>query len=280
MSAGLRLITTVVGAVRDDPRYLVASFLTVILVAGHVWLRFLESLGQFAVALTVALAAELALSRIYRGEWPNPVSSYMTGVSIGILVRSPAVWPYAMGSLLGIGQKYVVQFRRRHLFNPSNFGLSLLLLAAPETVAALGKQWTNLPAVSIGILTLGALVIGRLRRLHLVGTYVGGFVLLTIARGAITGSPFLAELGEIFGPPFQLFVFFMITDPKTSPSTTARRVAYAAAVAVVEAVFRLARVVNAPFYSLLLVSPVATCLDVARNGATTSADARPPSAIP
>ena len=116
---------TLIDGLRRDPRYLVAGFLTLILIIGQVWLNFLESLGQFATAVVFSMATEIVLSRIYYGKWPNPISSYMTGVSIGILVRSPAWWPYAAGSVLAISQKYAIQFRERHLFNPSNFGLCI-----------------------------------------------------------------------------------------------------------------------------------------------------------
>ena len=136
---------------------MVAGFLTFILVVGQVWLGFLESFEQFATALVFSMATEVVLSRIYHGKWPNLISSYMTGVSIGILVRSPFWWPYAVGSVLAIAQKYAIQFRDRHLFNPSNFGLCILLLAAPESVAALSKQWTNMPGVMLFIFLLGLL---------------------------------------------------------------------------------------------------------------------------
>lgn len=267
--------------IRRDPRYLVAGFLTLILILGHLLLGFLESVGQLLTSLVAALVTEVVLSRIYRGVWPNPVSAYMTGVSIGILVRSPAWWPYALGSVLGIGQKYVIQVGGRHLFNPSNFGLCLLLAGAPDMVAALGKQWTNLPAVTVFVFALGFLVIARLGRLDLVGTYVAGFVVMTFLRSALTGVPVLAELGEAFGPPFQLFTFFMITDPRTSPAGRAGRIGYAVTIALVETGFRLARVVHAPFYSLFLVSPLAIGLETLReSGAARPAPERAGPAAP
>lgn len=253
---------TLIDGLRHDPRYLVAGFLTLILIIGQVWLSFLESLGQFATAVVFSMATEIVLSRIYRRGWPNPISSYMTGVSIGILVRSPAWWPYAVGSMLAISQKYAMQFRERHLFNPSNFGLCILLLAVPETVAALSKQWTNMPGVMLFIFALGFVVIGRLGRLDVVFTYVLGFILLSLLRSTITGVPVLAELGQTLGPPFQIFIFFMITDPRTTPSTRKGRMGYAVAVAVIEALLRLWRNQNAPFFALLVVCPIAVIWEV------------------
>src|SRR5437763_3720184 len=255
---------------RHDPRYLTAGFLTLILLVGQVWLGFLESLDQFATAVAFSMATEIALSRIYRGAWPNPISSYMTGVSIGILVRSPYSWPYAVGSVLAISQKYAIQLRGRHLFNPSNFGLCMLLLAAPESVAGLGKQWTNMPAVMMVVFFIGLMVIARLRRLDVVLTYVLAYVVLSWYRSTTIGVPLFAELGQAFGPAFQLFSFFMITDPRTSPRTSRGRVAYALTITALDHGFRLLRNQNAPFFALFLSSPMAIlaegCLErVKRN---------------
>ena len=253
--------TAVIGRLRDDPRYLVAGFLTLILIVGQVWLRFLESFGQFAIALAFSMATELALSRIYYRKWPNLISAYMTGVSIGILVRSPFWWPYAVGSILAIFQKYAIQFRGRHLFNPSNFGLCMLLLAAPGSVAALSKQWTNTPWVMLFIFCLGLVVIARLKRLHVVFTYVSGFVLLSLLRSAITGVPVWAEVGQVLGAAFQLFIFFMITDPRTSPATRNGRIAYAMTVAGFDHLFRMLRNQHAPFFALFVTTPLALVIE-------------------
>lgn len=240
-----------------EPRYLSTGFQTLIVIVGQVWLNLLPSWGQFATALIFAMAAESILSRLYHGKWPNLISAYMTGVSIGILVRSPAWWPYAVGSILSISQKYAIQVRDRHLFNPSNFGLCILLLAAPDTVAALSKQLTNMPGVVIFLFLFGVVVIGRLGRLDVVLTYVAAFILLGFLRSTINGAPIAAEVGILLGPLYQIFIFFMITDPRTSPATRKGRIIYALAIAFTEALFRLLRNHNAPFFAVFVINPLA-----------------------
>ena len=42
------------------------------------------------------------------GKWLNLASAYITGISVGILVRSPAYWPYALCSVISIMSKYVL----------------------------------------------------------------------------------------------------------------------------------------------------------------------------
>ena len=86
------------GEAPEDPfdnRYIAPLFITFILVVGHLVYGILESYEKTALAIVVAIVAELVLGRIFFGKWLNLASAYITGISVGILVRSPRFWPYA-----------------------------------------------------------------------------------------------------------------------------------------------------------------------------------------
>jgi enediyne biosynthesis protein E5 len=245
-----------------DKRYLAPMLITCILAAGQVSFGFLESYSRTALAMIIALLAELVVGRLCWGQWPHLASAYVSGISVGILVRSPAIWPYALGSLLSITSKYVLRVKGRHLWNPSNFGICVLLLLAPDLVASLSVQWGNdlLPLIVVWI--LGSFIIWQVKRFHICATYVVSFLLLAYARSWITGHPFLAEVAPITGPMYQLFIFFMITDPKTTVQTTWGQCIVAFLVAVVEMVLRLHESVYAPLYALFLVGPAANLIEI------------------
>jgi len=76
-------------------------------------------------------------------------------------------------------------------------------------------------------------------------------------RSVYTGDLFLAEVAPLTGPMYQLFVLFMITDPKTTVSTKKGRMIVAFLIAAVEMAFRLGEAVYAPFYALFIVGPIA-----------------------
>ncbi|MFN2514447.1 MAG: hypothetical protein ABR568_23925, partial [Pyrinomonadaceae bacterium] len=82
--------------------------------------------------IIAAILTEIVLGRIFFGKWLHLASAYITGISVGILIRSPAFWPYALGSVISIASKYVLRVKGRHLWNPSNFGICVLLFLAPE----------------------------------------------------------------------------------------------------------------------------------------------------
>jgi Na+-translocating ferredoxin:NAD+ oxidoreductase RnfD subunit len=257
-----------------ENRYLAPMFITCILAAAQLSFGVLESYSRTVLAIITALGTELVLGRFFWGRWPNLASGYVSGISVGILVRSPAMWPYALCSMLSITSKYVLRLKGRHLWNPSNFGLCVLLVLAPEAVSSLGIQWGHYLPPMIIVWILGSLIIWQAKRFHICATYVISFFLFAYVRTWITGHPFLAEVAPITGPMYQLFIFFMITDPKTTVQTKWGQCVVAFLVALVEMVLRLNESVYAPLYALFLVGPAANLLEIwwhARQSATASA---------
>src|SRR5437660_6862241 len=85
-----------------DNRYLAPALITCILVAGHLSFGILESYEKTALAIVASMLVEIALGRMLYGKWPHLASAYITGISVGILIRSPALWPYGLCSAISI----------------------------------------------------------------------------------------------------------------------------------------------------------------------------------
>ncbi len=258
-TAGRRRVFTV------ENRFLPPILITCILLAAHLSFGVLESYERTALAIGTAITAELIMGRITYGYWPNPASAYITGISVGILIRSPFFWPYFLTSLISIVSKYVLRVDGRHLWNPSNFGVSAVLFLAPATVSLLSIQWGNTLWPMVVIWILGSVIVWRVGRLHISATYVASFLLLSLVRSGITGTPWLASVAPITGPMYQLFIFFMVTDPKTTVRSTSGQCVVVFLVALVETLLRLGEVVYAPFYALFLVGPAALLLETWRG---------------
>src|SRR2546430_2502223 len=250
------------GKFRFDNRYVAPLFITCILLVGHLSYGILESCQRTALAILVAIVVELILGRVFFGKWLNLASAYITGISVGILVRSPAYWPYALCSSISIMSKYVLRVKGRHIWNPSNFGIAALLFLAPETMAVLSIQWGNNYWSLLVIWILGSIIIWRARRFHISATYVVSFFLFAFLRSWITGDPWQAEVAPITGPMYQLFVFFMITDPKTTVKSRMGQCMVAFCVALAEFILRLDQVVYAPIFALFFVGPAANLIEI------------------
>ena len=81
----------------------------------------------------------------------------------------------------------------------------------------------------------------------------------------MTGQPWQTELAPITSPMFQLYIFFMITDPKTTVRTKRGQMETVVVVAAVEAAMRLMQFVHAPYYALFIVGPAANLIEIASD---------------
>ncbi len=245
-----------------DNRYLPPLLITSILLGAHLSYGILEAWYTTALAIGTAIGAELLMGRITYGKWPHPASAYISGISAGILVRSPLLWPYFLVSLVSITSKYVLRVKGRHIWNPTNFGVSAAAFLAPATVTVLSIQWGNALAPMIIIWVLGSVIVWRVGRAHISATYVASFLFFSWVTSLITGTPWSATVAPITGPMYQLFIFFMVTDPKTTVRAKSWQCVVVFLVAFAEMILRLNQILYAPFYALFIVGPIAMLIDI------------------
>jgi len=243
-------------------KYTPPLLITGIVLAAHLSFGILTGYRKLLLAIVASIITEAALHRWILGKWRSISSAYISGVSVGILIRSPMFWPYALCSMISIASKYVLRYKGRHLWNPSNFGVVAMLLLAPGSVAVLSIQWGNNMWAMLVIWIIGSISIYRLKRFHICATYVLSFLFFGLIRAYITGDPYLAEISPITGPMYQLFTFFMITDPKTTVKSKWGRCLVVFVVAFVEMILRLHEAVYAPFYALFIVGPIAMAIEI------------------
>jgi enediyne biosynthesis protein E5 len=246
-------------------RYAPPLLISAILLLGHFNFGILEGYKAILLAIGCSVLTELILSKTIYGQWKNISSAYITGISCSILIRSTFLWPFALTAVISIMSKYVLQFRGRHIWNPSNFGISWLLAFLPFSAAGLSIQWGNNIWPLLVIWMLGLIIVWRAKRFHITITYVLSFILFSYLRSLITGDSFFTELSPLTGPMYQLFVFFMITDPATTVKNKNGQILVAFLVALVEFILRLNQVIYAPFYALFLVGPAAMIIHLQLN---------------
>ena len=132
-------------------------------------------------------------------------------------------------------------------------------------MAVLSIQWGNNMWAMLVIWIVGLLVISKVNRFNICATYILSFIGFAWLRSMITGDAFLAEIAPLTGPMYQLFVLFMITDPKTTPKSVKGQNIVAFLIAFVEFFFRLGEAVYAPFYALFIVGPIALVVSILWN---------------
>jgi hypothetical protein len=216
------------------------------------------------VTIVVTLLAEILLGRFFWGKWPHLASAYISGISAGILIKSPEMWPFVMCGLISITSKYVLRIGDRHLWNPTNLGVTLMLFLAPQHVASLSVEAGNEIWAVVVIWFLGGMILYNLGLLHIPVAFVLTFVPLAFLRAYLADRPWQAELAPVTSPMFQLFIFFMITDPKTITKKRWSQVLVAVLVGVAESLYRLLlRDKYSLYHSLFTVGPISNLIVIA-----------------
>ena len=260
MAAGLAPPVRVVAPTLRDPRVALAAALTAWTILGQAFLHFDIRIDQIGVALFAACATDMLLAFLLHRQVLVPISAYITGLSVGVLLQSLDTRVFAVACVWGIASKHFLRSGDRHFFNPSNFAIvsALAMLQGVATVAP-GSQWGGDFRVAALILAFGLLLMRRVQRLDLVLAWLAGYVVTGLIRVALGQGGLIFALGPMAGAEFTLFTFWMIADPRTNPPDREGRIVWGLLIALVDGVLRLAEVRYSMFvalFSLCALLPV------------------------
>jgi Na+-translocating ferredoxin:NAD+ oxidoreductase RnfD subunit len=234
-----------------DPRCTLAVALTLWTVLGQTAYYFNRNLLQLGVAIGSACLLDFAITAFRTRQLAAPLSAYITALSVALLVESYDWRVYVVVPAWGILSKYLLRDSTRHFFNPSNFGIVMVLMFGHGIASvAPGSQWGADYRVACAILCLGLVMATRLHRLELVLAWLGGFVFMGLMRMALGQGGLVFALGPMTGAEFALFTFSMLPDPKTSPPTFAGRMVWGLSIALMDGVLRYLEVRYSMFYAL------------------------------
>jgi enediyne biosynthesis protein E5 len=245
---------TVVGTTLKDPRLFMIGVLTIYTIIGQSFLVFDHQWIQIGISIIVACVLDTLLNYKRTGQLVLPLSGLITGMSLGLLVEAIPLWPFVVAPLLAIASKAFVRFQGRNIFNPSNFGLTALLILAPATVTTLAAQWSGSLLIVMAILVIGGFTAFRVSRWDLVLSFVGGFCVMALVEQLTQHRGLAFVYGPMIGAAFQLFTLSMLTDPKTTPETRPMRIVFGLTIALVDGILRLRDIQNSPFIALMFVS--------------------------
>jgi hypothetical protein len=243
-----------------DPRLHLAAVIISIHFLGQIALGFRVSVPQILVAILVCALIEVGWTLYKTNTLVWPASAMLTGSGVALILRlsdmqsdDPWSWRgwyvFALVAGLSLLTKYVIRYRGTHIFNPSNVGLvAAFLLLGSTRIEPLDFWWAPFDLWMIAaylIILVGGLLITA--RLHLLGMSAAFWLTLTVGIGILAASghcmtarwSFEPVCGTHFwwvivlSPEILIFLFFMITDPKTTPAARVARITFGVAVAMV-----------------------------------------------
>lgn len=237
-----------------DPRMFMMCVLITYTIVGQTILAFDHQWIQIGASVLVSCVLDTLFSLWKTRQIVLPLSGVITGLSLGLLVESIPLWPFIVAPILAIGAKGFIRFQGRNIFNPSNFGLTVLLILTPATVTTLAAQWSGSMLIVMIIFVIGGFTTFRVSRWDLVLSFMGGFAIMALIENAIMHTGLAFVYAPMLGAAFQLFSLSMLTDPKTTPDTRRMRIIFGLAIALVDGILRLMSIQNSPFIALLFIS--------------------------
>ena len=243
----------------SDPRLHLAAVIFSLQALGQTVLGFDLSIAQILMCLATCAVIEVGLAFWQQRILMWPASGLLTGNGVAFILRVPGTehgdWWSVRGAPIFISvaafsilSKHVIRIKGRHLFNPSNIGLVVCFLILGSQYADPQDLWwgpisPGLAAALVVIFVGGAAITARQRLLPVAVaffvTFAGGTALLA-ARGHCVSARW--KVGPVCGgsywwvlissPEILVFLFFMITDPRTIPSGRVARVGHGALVGI------------------------------------------------
>jgi Na+-translocating ferredoxin:NAD+ oxidoreductase RnfD subunit len=259
LTLGTTAYPVVLPSIRDA-RLHVAAVIVTIHVLGQVTLRFHVSVPQILAAILTCAVMEVALTFRRTRAFVWPASAMLTGSGVALILRVPSTPPgdhwtthhwYVFAGVAGVSllTKYVVRYGGSHVFNPSNIGLVVaFLVLGSERAEPLDFWWAPLDGgmvLAYAVILVGGILITA--RLDLLAAAAAFWTTLAASVGLLAASghcmvarwAFAPVCGFDFwrvivtSPEVLVFLFFMITDPKTVPPGPVGRIAFGGLVAVV-----------------------------------------------
>lgn len=213
-----------------DPRHYQIATLAALLTYGLVVLGFEQPLSHVIAIVVMAIGTEAALARFVCRRKFDVLSPLITALSLSILLRTSGITACTIAAAIAIGSKYCMRVGGKHVFNPANFAISLLILTTDSAWISPG-QWGRDAVIVFGMAALATLVLSCAKRLDMAFAFLSAYAILLFARAVHLGDPMAIPLQQMQSGALLLFAFFMITDPKTTPDRRSTRIVYACAVA-------------------------------------------------
>lgn len=249
-----------------DPRYYQIAVLASLATYGVGWLGFSLNGWQIGNLLSTALAAQWIGTRLTGGVRFDPKSPLISALSLCLLLRSNDWRALTLAAAAAIASKFIFRWNGKHLFNPTNFGIVVMLALGMDVWVSPG-QWGSKFYFAFLMACLGGMVIHRALRSDVSYAFLFFFSAILFARACWLGDPWAIPLKQLQSGALLVFAFFMISDPKTTPDSRSGRIVFALLVAAGAAYvqFGLFRT-NGLLLSLALCSLLTPLLDALLPG--------------
>ncbi len=194
-------------------------------------------------------------------------SAIITSLGLSLLLKTNSPALFFIAGTLAIGQKFAFKMNGKHLWNPANFAIIILVLFSDNAWVSPG-QWGSSAILVLLIAVAGLNVISRVNRVETGLAFILSLAILEYGRTILyLGWGHEVWLHKLSSGSLWLFAFFMITDPMTSPNNKKARLIWAVCIAVVSFILTSFYFINAaPQWVLFALTPFTILIDKVIKG--------------
>lgn len=220
------------------------------------WRKYLAAFGG-------CLFAQLLAIRFAGLPSHSLKSAMITSLGLSLLMKANSPWLYLFAALFAIGQKFIVKIHGKHLWNPANFGIVIMILLSGEAWISPG-QWGSGALLVFIIGTGGLAVLSNIKRLETGISFILTIFLLEYVRTIVyLGWEWDVLFQKLSNGSLWLFALFMITDPMTTPNARSTRIIWSVVVASISFYLTNFKFIHgAPFWVLFFATPFTPLLDL------------------
>ena len=255
-----------------DPRYFQVLFQAIFLFYGIFYLSWNADYLHYTISIAGCLFFNYLFESIKQKKilplwgqlgWNHwGFSVLISAMSLCLLVKTNDWYISLLAAFLTVASKYLFRINKKHIFNPSAFGIVAAIYLTNDAWLSPG-QWGSNAVIFFFVVTLGTIVVTRVQKLDVSLAFLLTFAGLLFWRQVyVLGWPMDYFIHSVSTGSLLLFTFFMISDPKTSPNHPLARIFWAVLIAIVSfylAVFKWKY--NTPVWVLIISAPLVPLLD-------------------
>lgn len=246
----------------SDPRYFQILYLGSFLLYGVSYLGWDAEVLKYAAIFLAAIATQLTFSYYTTQRYSSIKSALITSLGLCLLLKTGSVETAVLASVIAIASKFLVIYKRKHIFNPANIGIIAAILLTNDAWVSPG-QWGSDVVMWFLVGAAGLMMILKVGRIDTSITFLLVFGGLLFCRQVLyLGWEPAVWLHKMSNGTLLLFAFFMITDPMTTPNHKKARILWSAALGV--ALFIASNffyIQTAAIWLLLIISPFTALFD-------------------
>lgn len=245
-----------------DARYYQITYLLCFLCYGIAVLDWDADVYKFIATFAACIIAQVIGVYFTTKDYSSVKSALISAFSLCLMLKVNLVLTVVIAAFLSISSKFLIRYKGKHIFNPTNFGIIATILLTGDAWISPG-QWGSDGLLLFLIGSCGLIVLLKVRKLDTAVAFFLTFCGLNFIRSILyQGWPLDFFTHQLTSGTLLLFTFFMITDPVSTPSSPKARIIWASMVGILAFFLSYKFFIHgAPVWALFMLSPLTPLFD-------------------